>query len=103
MILRACTVCGAISDKSRCPRHRYRDKRPSAAKRGYDGRWQRTRALFLSGHSQCQYPGCRELATEAHHRDGLGPKGPHGHDPTNLQALCSYHHKTITAEMQPGG
>ncbi len=103
MILRACTVCGALSDKPRCAQHRYRDKRPSAAKRGYDARWRRFARRFLREHPRCEYPGCGEPATEPHHLDGFGPNGPRGYDESNLQALCSRHHKLITAQMQPGG
>lgn len=103
MILRSCTVCGALSDRSRCPQHRPKDNRPSAAQRGYDARWRQTRARFLAKHPTCEHPGCSEPSTDAHHLDGLGPSGPRGHDESNLQALCSRHHKLITAQLQPGG
>lgn len=102
MILRACIVCGALSPAQRCPTHTPA-KRPSAARRGYDARWRRTRTRFLRDHPRCEHSGCREPATEAHHLDGLGPTGPAGHEAANLQALCSHHHKAITARMQPGG
>lgn len=103
MIRRACTVCGALSDRKRCERHRPKDPRPSAAKRGYDTRWRATRARFLREHPGCQFPDCPEPASDVHHRDGLGPSGPRGHDPSNLAALCQRHHSAITAQMQPGG
>ncbi len=103
MILRACTVCGALSDRGRCERHRSKDNRPSAARRGYDERWKCTRARFLRDHPTCDIPACHAPATEVHHRDGLGPLGPLGHDDSNLQALCQPHHAGITAQLQPGG
>lgn len=103
MIQHACTQCGALSPEARCPAHRYRDRRPSAAKRGYDARWRATRARFLRWHPTCEYAGCVEPATEVHHVDGLGPKGPRGHDDGNLAALCSHHHKLVTSRQQPGG
>jgi 5-methylcytosine-specific restriction protein A len=101
VILRACTVCGSLSDKTRCPAHRHRDRRPSAAKRGYDHRWRQTRARFLRDHPSCA--SCGAPAVDVHHLDGLGPRGPLGHDPHNLQALCKPCHGRVTAREQPGG
>lgn len=80
------------------------DARPSAAARGYDARWSRTRKRYLRDHATCEDDsGCNAAATDVHHRDGLGPNGPRGHDPTNLQALCHAHHSQLTAREQPGG
>ena len=103
MILRACTVCGALSDENRCPDHRYRDRRPSAARRGYDARWRQTRARYLRTVPWCENCGVFVKADEVHHLDGLGPNGPNGHNFANLQALCSPCHKSVTAREQPGG
>ena len=103
MILRACVLCGALSERPRCPAHRPKDTRPSASARGYGARWRKTRARFLRSHPTCEHPGCRAPTTEAHHRDGKGPNGPHGHDPRNLAAFCKPHHSLITAQLQPGG
>lgn len=90
-----------VAGGGRCRRHRAKDNRPSAAARGYDSRWQRTRGRFLRDHPSCEH--CGSPATEAHHRDGAGPRGPRGHDLTNLAALCKPCHSRVTAEMQPGG
>lgn len=79
------------------------DRRPSAARRGYNARWQRTRARTLSERATCEHEGCDLPATDVHHLDGLGPQGPRGHDPANLQALCHPHHSQVTAREQPGG
>jgi 5-methylcytosine-specific restriction protein A len=67
-------------------------QRPTKYEQGYDARWQRTRAAFLSEWPLCEEPGCLARATEAHHRDGQGPNGPRGHDHHNLEALCKRHH-----------
>lgn len=104
MAVRSCTRFGCgewVEGGGPCPAHRPKDDRPSASQRGYGARWRRTRARFLRAHARCEF--CQEPATEAHHLDLAGPKGPRGHDPDNLQALCSTHHKAITARMQPGG
>lgn len=102
--------CPNLTDTTRCQVHtkakkRAEDRRrPSARARGYDTKWQKTRARHLRVHPLCQHPeGCIERATDVHHLDGLGPKGPRGHDPSNLQALCHEHHSRITATSQPGG
>lgn len=79
--------------------------RPTAAQRGYDRRWQRTRRDYLDAHPFCE---CDEhadaevkpLAVEVHHKDGLGPLGPHGHDWGNLQALTHACHSRITMHEQ---
>jgi 5-methylcytosine-specific restriction protein A len=80
-----------------CTRHPKRDKRPTARQRGYDTRWERTRARFLAKHPDCER--CGQPSTEAHHRDGLGPDGPLGHADRNLEALCKPCHSQHTASQ----
>lgn len=76
--------------------------RPTAAQRGYDTRWQRTRRRFIRTHPTCEWPdGCTSPAEDVHHLDGQGPHGPQGHDPANLQALCHSHHSTVTNQSRP--
>lgn len=84
--------------------------RGSARAKGYDARWQRTRAAYLIAHPYCECDDCeqqpellRPRATEVNHRDGLGPLGPRGHDWANLQAMTKAHHSRHTAREQPGG
>ncbi|WP_431772195.1 HNH endonuclease [Streptomyces cucumeris] len=84
--------------------------RGSARAKGYDARWQRTRAAYLLVHPYCECDDCeqqpellRPRATEVNHRDGLGPLGPRGHDWANLQAMTKAHHSRHTAREQPGG
>lgn len=82
-----------------CERHKpapWRHER-SAAARGYDRRWRRTRALIL-GHLPlcrlCEAAGITRLAAELDH---IVPKAAGGSDdPTNLQPLCRAHHRAKT-------
>ena len=87
-----------------CPHHPERkpDTRPSAAARGYDAKWRRTRGRYLQLHPTCEHPGCVSMAEDVHHLDGLGPNGPDGHRHHNLQALCHPHHSAITARTTNG-
>ena len=85
-------------------KHRSKDKRPSASRRGYDAKWMQTRRSYLSAFPICQWhEGCIREATDVHHLDGQGPKGDKGHDWGNLQGLCHSHHSRLTATEQPGG
>jgi 5-methylcytosine-specific restriction enzyme A len=111
---RASKICPECRDPHRagsslCPdchtqKRRKQDRqRPTAAQRGYDAHWRRTRAAYLANHPRCEQPGCGLPAVDVNHLDGLGPRGPRGHDFTNLEALCHPHHSQHTARAQPGG
>lgn len=104
--------CPTLTAQGRCEDCKsaaLRRRRPDTAK-GYDARWQRTRAAFLREHPLCE---CEEhstqpwiirpRATEVHHIDGLGPLGPRGFDWSNLRALTKRCHSRITALEQPAG
>jgi 5-methylcytosine-specific restriction protein A len=102
--------CPTLTEQTRCERHRkakrrQEDKRrPNARQRGYDERWQRTRAAYLATFPICQHPdGCLISATDVHHLDGQGPLGERGHDWSNLQGLCHAHHSKVTATEQKAG
>ena len=102
--------CPALTTSTRCEQHRKakrraEDKRrPNARERGYDSKWQATRAFYLRHNPICQYPeGCIARATDVDHLDGQGPNGPRGHDWDNLRGLCHRHHSQRTARDQPGG
>lgn len=107
-----CTTTGCTSPappgRSRCDPHRREynatvdSRRPTAAARGYDRKWQATRAAYLNTHPMCE-DGCGQPATDVDHIDGLGPNGPHGHDWSNLRALAHACHGRRTARDQPGG
>jgi 5-methylcytosine-specific restriction protein A len=77
-------------------------RRPTAAARGYDQRWQTFRAEILKVRLFCEWPGCNRPATDVDHEDGLGPFGPRGFDITNINAYCHPHHSHKTA-TQDGG
>lgn len=80
----------------RCPAHRRRDHRPSAASRGYDHRWRILRAAYLRAHPTCVT--CGAPATDVDHIDGRGPAGDNRW--TNLRALCHPCHSRRTAVDQ---
>ncbi|MDT3395447.1 HNH endonuclease signature motif containing protein [Streptomyces sp. B1866] len=104
--------CPNLTKAGRCPtcQAAATHARGSARAKGYDGRWERTRAAYLREHPYCECDDCTTLpellrprATEVNHRDGLGPHGPRGHDWANLQAMTKAHHSRHTAREQPGG
>ena len=83
-----------------CPEHRAGHaarrarRRPPSSARGYDAAWRRTRAAILRARPACER--CGAPATDVHHVDGQGPRGPRGHDPANLEALCAPCHSRET-------
>lgn len=88
-----CDGCAREADRSR----------GTAAERGYDARWRRTRAAFLHQHvGICEHPGCLALVTDVDHIDGEGPLGPRGHDFSNLRGLCKPHHSQKTIRENGG-
>lgn len=111
--------CYVLVQYGMCPEHKAQSKRernqridsnrPSAHARGYDRKWRDTRADFLWTHPLCTSESClriphylRPQATDVDHLDGLGPLGPAGHDPANLQALCHPCHSRKTALLDGG-
>lgn len=99
MILRACVICGRLSERYRCPTHR-RDPRPSAAARGYDAVWHAIRDRYLVGHPMCEREGCVRASVDVDHVDGSGPRGDNSDE--NLMALCKPHHSEKTV-LSDGG
>lgn len=97
--------CPELTAGGRCEscKRKAEQARGTSRQRGYDGRWERTRRAYLRAHPLCQWPGCLLLAADVDHIDGLGPKGPRGHDWSNLRGLCHPHHSQRTARDQPGG
>lgn len=71
--------------------------RPSAARRGYDGRWRKYRLAFLHEHPvcrACEAQGEYRLATDVDHIIPVnGKDDPLFWDTENHQPLCSKHHK----------
>ncbi len=93
MVYKVCTVCGVICETGRCDRHKRRDERPSASRRGYNHRWRILRARFLRRFPVCWM--CGGVASEVHHRnyDPLGPP-----DDRTWMSLCGTCHRRVTAE-----
>ena len=53
--------CQALTRERYCGKHRkasYDDRRQSAAKRGYDSKWNIARLAFLAEHPTCECPEC---------------------------------------------
>lgn len=104
--------CAELTQGGRCDdcKREAERQRGSAFQRGYDSAWRRTRKAYLRTHPHCECDDCaalpvhlRPIATDVDHIDGLGPKGPRGHDPSNLRAMAHAHHSSRTARDQPGG
>lgn len=90
-----CSVCGRMAQRVRALR--YDSQRGTPAQRGYDGRWQRRRVLFLRAHplcAECQRHGLVTAATDVHHVIALRNGG--GDEDENLEALCHPCHSRIT-------
>lgn len=105
MILRACTVCGALSDQGRCEEHRPVDDRPSAAKRGYGAAWAKIRSRYLATHPTCVL--CGAPATVPDHypvtRRQLVAQGVTDPDADrHLRPLCKRDHDRSTASRDGG-
>lgn len=66
-------------------------------RRGYDSKWEETRSYFLKAMPYCNDCG-RSDRLQVHHIDGLGPKGPRGHDFSNLETLCVSCHSRRTGK-----
>lgn len=106
--LRPCTYpgCDNIGDGPRCPSHPYpkrKDKRISAAQRGYDHAWQQLRAWKLRTDPFCQINHHCEAsrprpATEVDHRRPISMGGARL-DKANLQSACDPCHNWKTATI----
>lgn len=119
-----CAIPGCPADsapgRSRCRSHqldadrRAERKRPTAAQRGYDRKWQRTRDRKLDASPYCTCDGCPSCyrltpagrclrpATDPDHvdDDGMGPYADDGHDLDKLQSLCHPCHSHRTGRDQ---
>lgn len=82
------------------PKHK--DNRPSAHKRGYDGRWRQARLAFLDDNPLCVSCQSQGLLTPATVIDHIIPhRGNQARfwDMNNWQALCKSCHDTKTATI----
>ncbi len=103
--------CGKLVSSGYCEtcrdKGRHRDKRPTAARRGYGSRWQKTSKARLISHSLCvdPYKRHRGRIVAATCTDHIEPhRGDMSlfWDPNNWQSLCDECHSYKTA-MEDGG
>ena len=81
-------------------RARLPDRRPSAARRGYDARWRDFRAAYLLRHPTCAAMlrdgrRCGRPATDVDHKKTLA-SGAGKYDESNLAAYCHSCHSRKT-------
>ena len=94
-------VCGYCGRSSQV---RSQDRRPPAARRGYDSRWRKIRAVVLASESlcrQCIERGSIKSADLVDHIIPLRGGGTHGI--ANLQPLCRSCHAEKTASDNAAG
>lgn len=98
--VRGSSYCAPCKAKTEARRKR----RPSAAKRGYDHNWRRTRAAYIKRHPTCEEPGCNDPTEEVDHVVPIA-KGGARLSWDNLSAKCRTHHsrKSINENRGPGG
>lgn len=88
--------CPELCRSTHCNSHRprrARDRRPSAAARGYDAAWRRARRTFLRQHPRCQTHGCPRRSSHVDHVERARHAGVDFWDRTNWQALCETCHR----------
>jgi len=93
-------LCGRLS----CEEHKrvYDRFRPTAAKRGYDAKWNKKRAHFLALHRVCEMrlPGCTKRANTVDHVIPLARGG--ADDESNYRAACASCHSSKTSARDGG-
>lgn len=91
-----CSKCGPLRQASASE---HDERRGTAAQRGYGGRWQRVRAMYLRSHplcARCEREGRVSMATDVHH---IIPRRDGGADTeSNFEALCHSCHSKVTAQ-----
>ena len=105
---RVCPVIGCpnlvVAPARYCDMHQREQRqrvdagRPSAAERGYDAEWQKTRKEFLVMHPRCTE--CGQQATEVDHIVPIADGGTN--EWTNLRAMCKRDHSQRTAREGGG-
>ena len=83
-----CCACQVVRDRARKARHDQR--RPTAARRGYNNEWRKARAEFLA-----RFPSCRRCGAPASTVDNIKPHRGDDRlfwDRSNWQPLCTSCH-----------
>ena len=98
--------CPRLTNEAYCQEHkpdRAPDDRPSAAARGYDGRWRKVRRIVLAEEPLCRSCKARGrvvLASEVDHIMPLSDGGTEERE--NLQSLCKPCHSEKTGRERMG-
>ena len=100
--------CNQLVDmKSRfCERHKPKEKRPSAAERGYDSKWVKARKSYLAKHPMCvacERQGILTMATDVDHIIAHRGDKRLFWDSQNWQSLCHSCHSKKTQQENNGG
>jgi 5-methylcytosine-specific restriction protein A len=104
--------CATLVDRRRCPAHtrqlrlEQEARRETSHRRGYDRRWAKARAVFLTRHPLCAACYSKGLITAAAEVDHVVPhRGDPAlfWDPGNWQALCKPCHSAKTARERGWG
>lgn len=82
------------------PGSRLKDRRPSAAARGYDKNWEKLRKMVIASQPFCAVPGCGRATVDVDHIVPLSQGGKNVRG--NLQGFCHKHHSRKTA-LEDGG
>jgi 5-methylcytosine-specific restriction enzyme A len=102
-----CTMpgCGALVHGGRCDKHKPKDTRPTAARRGYGSRWQKARAAFLGINPLCTHCAEQGRTVEASVVDHIEPHRGDAKlfwDSHNWQSLCKRCHDGWKARIERG-
>ncbi len=90
-------VCSSCGPLRRAGQQQLDERRGTAASRGYGGRWQRLRAMYLRAHPLCVACEAAGRATPATDVDHIVARRAGGSDEeSNLQALCHACHSAKT-------
>lgn len=89
-----CSVCGPLRKRRDVE---VDERRGTAARRGYGGRWQRVREMYLASHplcAECGRHGRTTLAVDVHHK--IAKRNGGTDEEGNLEPLCHSCHSRIT-------
>jgi 5-methylcytosine-specific restriction protein A len=95
-VLRSCLRpgCPELVPAGYCARHAPASslRETDSTARGYGHRWTDLSRAYRRAHPICEL--CNQRRSQlVHHKDGLGPNGPRGYDPSNLIAVCRKCHQ----------